>query len=82
LLELENEAIDEIKRKVVEGERILNVDPPALTLVLVEEPENHVSPHLLGKVIKNLKSIQSHNNAQILITSHNPTIIQRIEPTE
>ncbi|MDA1876387.1 AAA family ATPase [Bacillus cereus group sp. BY112LC] len=82
LLELENEAIDEIKRKVVEKERILNVDPPALTIVLVEEPENHVSPHLLGKVIKNLKSIQSHNNAQILITSHNPAIIQRIEPTE
>ncbi|PPA68431.1 ATP-dependent nuclease [Jeotgalibacillus proteolyticus] len=82
LLELENTAIEEIKRNIVKEKRILNVDPPALTLVLVEEPENHVSPHLLGKVIKNLKSIQSHNNAQILITSHNPTIIKRIEPTE
>lgn len=82
LLKLENEAINEIKGEVEEGKRILNVDPPALTLVLVEEPENHVSPHLLGKVIKNLKNIQSHNNAQILITSHNPSIIQRIEPTE
>ncbi|USK32596.1 AAA family ATPase [Bacillus sp. F19] len=82
LLELENEAIIEIKSEVVEEKRILNVDPPALTLVLVEEPENHVSPHLLGKVIKNLKSIKNHNNAQILITSHNPSIIKRIEPTE
>ncbi|WP_271854233.1 ATP-dependent nuclease [Planococcus maritimus] len=82
LLEIENVAIEEIKMKILEEDRVLNVEPPALTLVLVEEPENHVSPHLLGKVIKNLKNIQSHTNAQILITSHNPTIIKRIEPFE
>lgn len=82
LLELENEAINEIKQNVAEEKRILNIEPPALTLVLVEEPENHVSPHLLGKVIKNLKNIQSHSNSQILITSHNPSIVQRIEPIE
>lgn len=82
LLEIENAAIKEIKMNILEEDRVLNVEPPALTLVLVEEPENHVSPHLLGKVIKNLKNIQSHTNAQILITSHNPTIIKRIEPFE
>lgn len=82
LLELEAEAIHEIKAKVTEEEKILNIDPPALTIILVEEPENHVSPHLLGKVIKNLKNIKERENSQILITSHSPSIIQRIEPTE
>ncbi|WP_258166141.1 ATP-dependent endonuclease [Paenibacillus sp. PCH8] len=82
LLELENEAITEIKNKVVEEERVLNIDPPALTLILVEEPENHVSPHLLGKVIKNLNNIRSKNNSQVLITSHSPSIIKRVDPTE
>lgn len=82
LLELENEAITEIKTKVSEEERILNIDPPALTLILVEEPENHVSPHLLGKVIKNLNNIRNRNNSQVLITSHSPSIIKRVEPTE
>ncbi|MFP7470018.1 AAA family ATPase [Niallia taxi] len=82
LLELENEAIKEVEQKVNEEDRILNIDPPALTLILVEEPENHVSPHLLGKVVKNLKNIKNHNNAQVLITSHNPSIIRRIEPDE
>ncbi|PAD28724.1 ATP-dependent nuclease [Paenibacillus sp. 7523-1] len=82
LLELENEAITEIKNKIVQEERVLNIDPPALTLILVEEPENHVSPHLLGKVIKNLNNIRSKNNSQVLITSHSPSIIKRVDPTE
>lgn len=82
LLELEKEAIMEIKTRVAEEERILNIDPPALTLILVEEPENHVSPHLLGKVIKNLNNIRSRNNSQVILTSHSPSIIKRIDPTE
>jgi putative ATP-dependent endonuclease of the OLD family len=82
LLELENEAITEIKNRVSKEERVLNIDPPALTLILVEEPENHVSPHLLGKVIKNLNNIRKRNNSQVLLTSHSPSIIKRMEPTE
>jgi len=82
LLELESEAITEIKTKVSDEDRILNVNPPALTLILVEEPENHVSPRLLGKVIKNLNNIQNRNNSQVLITSHSPSILKRLEPTE
>lgn len=82
LLELESEAIAEIQNRVSEDERSLNIDPPALTLILVEEPENHVSPHLLGKVIKNLKTIRNRNNSQVLMTSHSPSIIKRVEPTE
>lgn len=82
LLELEKEAITEIKNRVSEEERVLNINPPALTIVLVEEPENHISPHLLGKVIKNLNNIRDKNNAQVLLTSHSPAIIKRIEPNE
>lgn len=82
LLELEITAISEIKDRISEEERILNIDPPALTLILVEEPENHVSPHLLGRVIKNLNHMRSRNNSQVILTSHNPSIIKRIEPLE
>lgn len=82
LLELEKEAIMEIKKRVAEEERILNIDPPALTLILVEEPENHVSPHLLGKVIKNLNTIRDRNNSQVILTSHSPSIIKRVDPSE
>lgn len=82
LLGLENRAILEIESDVPVDERILNIDPPALTLILVEEPENHVSPHLLGKIIKNLNNIRGRQNSQVLITSHSPSIVKRIEPSE
>lgn len=54
--------------------------PPSLTILAVEEPENHISPHILGKVIKNLIEISKRDNAQVLLTSHTPSIIKRIDP--
>ncbi|MCB9326409.1 MAG: AAA family ATPase [Lewinellaceae bacterium] len=56
------------------------IQKPLLTLLIVEEPENHISPHLLGKVIKNLLEIASQPNAQTILSSHTPAIIQRIDP--
>lgn len=54
--------------------------PPILTIIAVEEPENHIAPHLIGKLIKNLKNIAIKSNAQIILTSHSPAIVKRIEP--
>ena len=54
--------------------------PPILTIIAVEEPENHISPHLIGKLIRNLKNIAAKSNAQTILTSHSPAIIKRIEP--
>lgn len=54
--------------------------PPILTIIAVEEPENHIAPHLIGKLIKNLKNIATKSNAQIILTSHSPAIVKRIEP--
>jgi len=82
LLELENIAIQEKNSDTPLEDQTLNIEPPALTLVLVEEPENHVSPHLLGKVLENLNSIRDRPNSQVLITSHSPSIIKRIEPEQ
>ncbi|MEC1526080.1 AAA family ATPase [Neobacillus niacini] len=54
----------------------------ALTILAVEEPENHISPHLLGKVVENLKEISEKNNAQVLLTSHSETIIKNVSPED
>lgn len=40
-----------------------NRKPPILTIVAIEEPENHIAPHLLGKLVGNLKDIAGKNNA-------------------
>ncbi|WP_044482064.1 ATP-dependent nuclease [Paenibacillus antibioticophila] len=52
----------------------------SLTLLAVEEPENHISPHLLGRVMENLKNISKKSNAQVVLTSHSASIIKRVDP--
>jgi putative ATP-dependent endonuclease of OLD family len=62
--------------------RIFNPDfePPVLTILAVEEPENHIAPHLLGRVMERLHQVASQPNAQVVVTSHTPTIVARVEP--
>jgi len=63
-----------------DGTKLFNYLPPALTILAIEEPENHISPHLLGKVIKNVYGIASKSNAQVIFSSHSPAIIKRVAP--
>lgn len=53
---------------------------PICTILALEEPENHISPHLLGKVINNIKDISKKKNCQSILSSHSPSIIGRIDP--
>ena len=55
-------------------------NPPILTIVALEEPENHIAPHLLGKLVGNLQAISSKKNAQAIMTSHSPAIVKRVDP--
>ena len=55
-------------------------DLPLLTIFAVEEPENHLSPHYLGTVVNQLVSVAKHPNAQVLVSSHSPAILGRVQP--
>lgn len=57
-----------------------NFIPPALTIIALEEPENHIAPHLIGKLVTNLKQISCKSTAQTVLTSHSTAIIKRFEP--
>ena len=62
-LEIEEEILKSIK----DGqEGIFTLIPPALTIVAVEEPENHISPHLLGRVVEKLNLISTKENPQTM----------------
>ena len=73
-----------IKKEIeTDSENIsFNKNLPVLTIMAVEEPENHIAPHLLGRLVNNLKNIADKNNAQTIITSHSASIIKRIEPSQ
>jgi putative ATP-dependent endonuclease of OLD family len=53
---------------------------PLLTVFAVEEPENHLSPHYLGKVVMELARVSKMDRAQIVLSSHSPSIMRRVEP--
>lgn len=80
LLEIEEEILQSISDGEDQG--AFTLLPPVLTIVAVEEPENHISPHLLGRVVAKLKLISEKENSQTILTSHTPAIVKRIEPTD
>lgn len=74
-------ALLDIEEKLAEQEDDENVgiNRPLLTIIAIEEPENHIAPQLLGRVIKILKTIASKENSQVLISSHTPAIVKRLD---
>ena len=88
LLEIEDEVLREKQNSIAQEDdnensrRVFNdgFRLPALTILAIEEPENHIAPHLLGRVMENLKQVSSQDNAQVIITSHTPAIVKRVQP--
>lgn len=54
--------------------------PPIFTLIALEEPENSLSPHYLGRVIEALKQTTQHHDAQAIIATHSPAMLRRVSP--
>ena len=54
--------------------------PPVFTLVSVEEPENSLSPHYLGRIVNALNGMTGKGDAQALIATHAPSMLRRVAP--
>jgi putative ATP-dependent endonuclease of OLD family len=76
LLEIE-EKLEEAKA-VEEREETIGITRPLMTILTIEEPENHIAPQLLGRVVSILKTLAAKPNCQVFISSHTPAIIRRI----
>ncbi|WP_323807913.1 AAA family ATPase [Acinetobacter haemolyticus] len=55
------------------------LNPPVFSLILIEEPENSLSPHYLGRISNVLKKLLS-KDTQALIATHAPSILRRVAP--
>ena len=79
-------AVFDLERKVVEGtvEGFFddNIRIPALTIFALEEPENHLSPYFLARIIRQIRSLTDTGSAQAIVTSHSPAVLSRVEPCE
>lgn len=54
---------------------------PALTIFAFEEPENHLAPYFLSRLLTELESLTKTGRVQGVVTSHAPAIVGRIDPT-
>ncbi|MBA4175305.1 MAG: ATP-dependent endonuclease [Leptothrix sp. (in: Bacteria)] len=77
-------SVQAIGRQVLAGKLdafdVNKLRPAVFTLVATEEPENSLSPHYLGRVIKALKAFSGHHDAQALVATHAPSLLKRVAP--
>lgn len=55
---------------------------PALSIFALEEPENHLSPYFLARIVRQVRSLTEEGSAQALLTSHSPAVLSRVKPIE
>ena len=55
---------------------------PALTIFEIEEPENHLAPHYLARIIAMLRSLTKTGQVQALFSSHSASVLGRVSPEE
>lgn len=56
------------------------VQLPSLTLLVVEEPENSLSPHFLSRIISQMLDIGAKVQAQSLVSSQSASVLGRVDP--
>lgn len=79
-------AVFDLERQVVDGKVEGFHDDqlriPALTLFALEEPENHLSPYFLARIVAQVRSLTEEGGAQAIVTSHSPAVLSRVPPRE
>jgi putative ATP-dependent endonuclease of the OLD family len=75
----------DLEQKLVDGTTpiLFNLDMaglPVLTVFAIEEPENHLAPHYLSRILALLSRLATNSNAQVLLTSQSPSVLGRVEP--
>lgn len=79
--------IDKATRQALIEGRASNFDDdkmklPIFSLIALEEPENHLSPHYLGRIIKLIKEYGASELCQSVVSTHSASLVGRVEPTQ
>lgn len=78
-------AMHNIGSKILNGElaEAFDIDklrPAVFTLIATEEPENSLSPHYLGRVVRTLTTFAGEKDSQALVATHSPSLLRRVPP--
>ena len=79
-------AVFDMERQVakgrVDGFHTDQLRIPALSIFALEEPENHLSPFFLARIVRQVRNLTEAGSAQALVTSHSPAVLSRVMPKE
>jgi putative ATP-dependent endonuclease of OLD family len=64
----------------LDGFKALDFVPAPLTIFALEEPENHLAPFYLPRLIGLLEDLIKTDSAQSFVTSHSTSVLSRIPP--
>ena len=78
-------AMHNIGTQVLSGELASAFDidklrPAVFTLIAIEEPENSLSPHYLGRVARTMTAFAGGRDSQALLATHSPSLLRRVPP--
>lgn len=79
--------IDKATRQAVVCSQSSNFDVdkmklPIFSLIVLEEPENHLSPHYLGRILKLVKDYAATEFCQSVVSTHSSSLVGRINPEQ
>lgn len=79
--------IDKLTRQAIIDGNPSNFDAdkmklPIFSLIALEEPENHLSPHYLGRIVQLIKEYGSSELCQSVVSTHSASLVGRVEPTQ
>ncbi len=79
-------AVFDVERAAVAGRiagfRAEELSVPALTLFAVEEPENHLAPYYLSRILQQIGTLVATGAGQALVSSHSPSVLGRVPPDD
>ncbi|MCD9481687.1 ATP-dependent endonuclease [Photobacterium phosphoreum] len=77
--------IDKETREALANDQHSNFDAakmklPIFSLIALEEPENHLSPHYLGRIIKLIEEYGDSYCCQSVVSTHSASLVGRVKP--
>lgn len=69
-------------QQLLEGMKEQDYEAPIFTILALEEPENHLSPFYLSRIMSLLEEKSKNGSIINIVTSHSPNVVRRIKKVE
>ncbi len=73
---------DEIARTRPEGFLPVEVARPWLTVIALEEPENHLAPFYLSRMVNLIREQAQSESVMAILTTHSASALRRVDPEQ